>query len=55
MVSDDREQGVGEFRGEGMADIVRWCKEVRVKENLWECLAVTGVALSWVLGCRVVF
>ena len=55
MVSDDGEQGVGEFRGEGMADIVRWCKEVRVKENLWECLAVTGVALSWVLGCRVVF
>ena len=38
MVSNDGEQGAGEFRGEGMADIGRWRKEVRVKENFGDAL-----------------
>ena len=38
MGSNDGEQGAGEFRGEGMADIGRWRKEVRVKENFGDAL-----------------
>ena len=46
---------MSEFRGGGLAKVVRGYKEVRAKENLGECPAFTDVALLRMLGYHVVF
>lgn len=46
---------MSEFRGGGLANVVRRYKEVRAKENPGECPAFTGAALLWMLGYYVVF